>query len=182
MRKFFQILSTTALMAATACSGELRRTLSAGTETVSGGFVAPGGWGFPGGHVVATYGADGMVSTTDRVASEMGVEELRRGGNAVDAAVAIHFALAVVNPEAGNIGGGGFMVVRMADGQTATLDFREKAPLAATRDMYLDQRGALTDGAVAGHLAAAVPGRSPGCGKRTSVSARIPGASWCSQQ
>ena len=162
MRKFFQILSTTALVAATACSGELRRTLSAGTETVSGGFVAPGGWGFPGGHVVATYGADGMVSTTDRVASEMGVEELRRGGNAVDAAVAIHFALAVVNPEAGNIGGGGFMVVRMADGQTATLDFREKAPLAATRDMYLDQRGALTDGAVAGHLAAAVPGSVAG--------------------
>ena len=103
-----------------------------------------------------------MVSTTDRVASEMGVEELRRGGNAVDAAVAIHFALAVVNPEAGNIGGGGFMVVRMADGRTAALDFREKAPLAATRDMYLDQRGALTDRAVVGHLAAAVPGSVAG--------------------
>ena len=166
--RFFQIISTAALVAAIACSREPRRTPSIGTEIAPGdaggrgGFVAPDRWAFPGRHVVATYGADGMVSTTDRVASEMGVEELRRGGNAVDAAVAIHFALAVVNPEAGNIGGGGFMVVRMADGRTAALDFREKAPLAATRDMYLDQRGALTDRAVVGHLAAAVPGSVAG--------------------
>jgi gamma-glutamyltranspeptidase/glutathione hydrolase len=163
--RFFQIISTTALVVATACSREPRRTPSIGTEIAPGGpggFVAPDGWAFPGRHVVATYGADGMVSTTDRVASEMGVEELRRGGNAVDAAIAIHFALAVVNPEAGNIGGGGFMVVRMADGRTATLDFREKAPLAATRDMYLDQRSTLTDRAMVGHLAAAVPGSVAG--------------------
>jgi gamma-glutamyltranspeptidase len=66
-----------------------------------------------------------MVSTTDRVASEVGVEVLRRGGNAVDAAVATHFALAVVNPEAGNVGGGGFMVLRMADGRHAALDLRD---------------------------------------------------------
>ena len=81
-------------------------------------------------HVARDRRRSGMVVTTDRVASEVGAEILRRGGNAVDAAVATHFALAVVNPEAGNIGGGGFMVVRMADGTTASLDFREAAPMA----------------------------------------------------
>jgi gamma-glutamyltranspeptidase / glutathione hydrolase len=159
---FLHILSIAALVAATACSGELSRPESAVTEAVPGGFVAPDGWSFPPGHVVPTYGAEGMVSTTDGVASEMGVEVLRRGGNAVDAAVAIHFALAVVNPEAGNIGGGGFMVVRMADRRTAALDFREKAPRAATRDIYLDPRGAVTDRVVVGHLAAGVPGSVAG--------------------
>ena len=106
-----------------------------------------------------------MVSSTDRVASEIGVEVLRRGGNAVDAAVAVHFALAVVNPEAGNIGGGGFMIVRMADGETAALDFREKAPLAATGDMFLDDRGLLTDRSWIGHFAAGVPGSVAGMWK-----------------
>ena len=120
--------------------------------------VAPDSWGFRGDRVPVTFGRNGMVSTTDRIASEVGVEILRRGGNAVDAAIATHFALAVVNPEAGNIGGGGFMVLRMADGQTAALDFREKAPLAATRNMYLDARGELTDRSRIGHLAAGVPG------------------------
>ena len=103
-----------------------------------------------------------MVATTDQVASEIGVEILRRGGNAVDAAVATQFALAVVNPEAGNIGGGGFMIVRMADGRTAALDFREKAPLASTRDMYVGQDGKLTDKTVVGALAAGVPGSVAG--------------------
>ncbi|NJD17976.1 MAG: gamma-glutamyltransferase [Gemmatimonadetes bacterium] len=99
-----------------------------------------------------------MVVSTDELASNVGVAVLEAGGNAVDAAVAVQFALAVVNPEAGNIGGGGCMVVRMADGTAAALDFREKAPLAATRDMYLDQEGNLTDKSVVGHLAAGVPG------------------------
>jgi gamma-glutamyltranspeptidase/glutathione hydrolase len=103
-----------------------------------------------------------MVSTTDRVATEIGVEILRRGGNAVDAAVATQFALGAVNPEAGNIGGGGFMVVRMSDGRTTALDFREKAPLAASRNMYLDGKGTVTDRAVVGHLAAGVPGSVAG--------------------
>ncbi len=103
-----------------------------------------------------------MVATTDQVASEIGVEIVRRGGNAVDAAVATQFALAVVNPEAGNIGGGGFMIVRMADGRTAALDFREKAPLASTRDMYVGQDGKLTDKTVVGALAAGVPGSVAG--------------------
>jgi len=99
-----------------------------------------------------------MVVTTDELASQVGVDVLRAGGNAVDAAVAVHFALAVVNPEAGNIGGGGFMVTRLADGTSAALDFREKAPLAATRDMFLDADGNLTDKSVVGPLAAGVPG------------------------
>lgn len=102
--------------------------------------------------------SNGMVVTTDELASQVGVDVLRAGGNAVDAAVAVSFALAVVNPEAGNIGGGGFMMVRLADGSVAALDYREKAPLAATRDMYLDEAGNLTDRSVVGHLASGVPG------------------------
>lgn len=104
----------------------------------------------------------GMVVSTDEYASQVGVDVLRSGGNAIDAAIAVQFALAVVNPEAGNIGGGGFMVLRTAGGETAAVDFREKAPLAATRDMYLDADGNLTDKSVVGHLAAGVPGTVSG--------------------
>ena len=103
-----------------------------------------------------------MVVATDEIASQVGIDVLQAGGNAVDAAVAVQFALAVVNPEAGNIGGGGFMVLRMADGTEAALDYREKAPLAATRDMFLDADGALTDKSLVGHLAAGVPGSVSG--------------------
>jgi len=104
----------------------------------------------------------GMVATTDSVATAVGLDILRRGGNAVDAAVATHFALAVVNPEAGNIGGGGFLVARLQDGEPVALDFREAAPLAATRDMYLDDDGEPTEASVVGHLAAGVPGSVAG--------------------
>jgi gamma-glutamyltranspeptidase/glutathione hydrolase len=106
--------------------------------------------------------ANGMVVSTDAYASEAGVAALRAGGNAVDAAVATALALAVVNPEAGNIGGGGFMVIRFADGSTAALDFRERAPGAASRDMYLDESGELTDGSRVGHRASGVPGSVAG--------------------
>src|SRR5690242_15234674 len=82
-------------------------------------------------------GAHGMVATDEGLASRAGVEILQKGGNAVDAAVATAFALAVVEPAAGNIGGGGFMLVRMADGRTSFLDYREVAPSKATRDMYI---------------------------------------------
>ena len=99
-----------------------------------------------------------VVVTTDRYASEIGAAIMERGGNAVDAAIAVSLALAVVNPQAGNIGGGGFMVVRMADGTVAALDYREKAPLAATRDMFLDGIGNVTDKSMVGHLAVGVPG------------------------
>lgn len=121
----------------------------------------PAGWAYPASGSPET-GRNGMVVTTDELASRVGIEVLRAGGNAVDAAVAVHFALAVVNPEAGNIGGGGFMVVRLADGTSAALDFREKAPITATRDMFLDAEGKLTARSVVGHLAAAVPGSVQG--------------------
>jgi gamma-glutamyltranspeptidase/glutathione hydrolase len=109
--------------------------------------------------VSATHG---MVVSTDRYASEVGVGILTSGGNAVDAAVATALALAVVNPEAGNIGGGGFMVLRLSDGSRAALDFRERAPGAAARDMYIDETGQLTDGSRVGHRAVGVPGTVAG--------------------
>src|SRR5579863_1870408 len=89
----------------------------------------------------------GMVVSVNELASRVGVEILKSGGNAVDAAVATGFALAVVHPPAGNIGGGGFMLIRMADGKTHFLDYREKAPAAATRDLYLDAQGNVIEGA-----------------------------------
>src|SRR3954454_15462728 len=83
----------------------------------------------------------GMVVTVHELASHVGASILQNGGNAVDAAVATGFALAVVHPPAGNIGGGGFMLIRMADGKSHFLDYREKAPAAAKPDMYLDETG-----------------------------------------
>ncbi len=104
-----------------------------------------------------------MVVSAHPVASEVGVAILRAGGNAVDAAIAVQFALAVVHPSAGNLGGGGFMVVREKDGKTNSLDFREAAPLAATRDMYLDGEGNVIDGlSLRGHRASGVPGTVDG--------------------
>lgn len=143
------------------CAREVPPPTTAVPRAERGGLF-PEGWAFPAGSLSPVLATGGMVSTTDRVASEIGAEVLRRGGNAVDAAVATHFALAVVNPEAGNIGGGGFLVVRMADGTTASLDFRETAPQRATRNMYLDAQGNVTDRSVVGHLAAGVPGSVAG--------------------
>ena len=91
------------------------------------------------------FGENGMVVSTSREASLVGIEILKKGGNAVDAACAIGFALAVTSSSNGNIGGGGFMVARMADGTTFTLDYREKAPLASHRDMFLDSKGQVID-------------------------------------
>ena len=121
----------------------------------------PEGWRFTPGRA-ATFGEHGMVSSATRLASEAGVEIMRNGGNAVDAAVAVGYALAVTYPVAGNLGGGGFMVVRLADGRTAAIDYREIAPLAATRNMYLDERGQPTDRSRVGHLASGVPGSVAG--------------------
>lgn len=115
-------------------------------------------WRYTPDDVAVARGRDGMVATTDRIASEVGVEMLRRGGNAFDAAVAVHFALAVVNPEAGNLGGGGFLVARTSEGVTSTLDFRETAPAAATRDMFLGPGGRVVAGSAFGHRAVGVPG------------------------
>ncbi|MBN9385407.1 MAG: gamma-glutamyltransferase [Chitinophagaceae bacterium] len=105
----------------------------------------------------------GAVVSAHPLASKAGVAILQKGGNAVDAAIATQLALAVVYPAAGNIGGGGFMVAHLADGRNIALDFREKAPAAATRDMYLDASGnARTDLSQNGHLAAGVPGTIAG--------------------
>ena len=103
-----------------------------------------------------------MVTSNSPLASYAGVEILRAGGNAVDAAVAVGFAMAVTYPEAGNIGGGGYMVIRLADGRTAALDYREMAPAAAFRDMYLDSTGKLTRMGVVGRAASGVPGAVAG--------------------
>ncbi len=105
----------------------------------------------------------GMVASRSHWASQVGADILAAGGNAVDAAVAVGFALAVTYPSAGNLGGGGFMVIHLADGTVATNDHREKAPLAATRDMYLDQNGEVVPGlSTASHLAVGVPGTVDG--------------------
>lgn len=107
--------------------------------------------------------AQAMVVSAHPEASRIGLEVLQKGGNAYDAAVAVQFALAVALPAAGNIGGGGFFLYRGFDGSVGALDFRETAPAAATRDMYLDQQGnPITDLSTAGHLAAGVPGTVAG--------------------
>jgi gamma-glutamyltranspeptidase/glutathione hydrolase len=111
----------------------------------------------------AVRASHGMVATDEELGSEAGVEILKRGGNAVDAAVAVAFALAVVEPAAGNIGGGGFMLVRLASGKTAFLDYREVAPGKATRDMYIGKDGKLDEEAsVIGYRSVAVPGTVAG--------------------
>ena len=109
--------------------------------------------------VLARHGAVACVSP---LASQIGVEVLKRGGTSVDAAVAVAFALAVVYPEAGNIGGGGFMLVRSGGGVVAALDYRETAPGKATAKMYLDRAGNVTTKSQIGHLAAGIPGTVAG--------------------
>ena len=110
-----------------------------------------------------THGDKAMVVSAHGLASQIGRDVLVAGGNAFDAAVAVNFALAVVYQQAGNIGGGGFMVYRLADGTDGALDFREKAPLAARRDMYLDADGnVIKDASLRGHLAVGVPGTVAG--------------------
>ena len=113
-----------------------------------------------------TYAKNGMVSSASRLASEVGVETLRNGGNAVDAAVATAFALAVTWPSAGNIGGGGFLVYHGSDGHATAFDFREKAPLAATEQMYLGVDGRVVNNSNHfGPLAVGVPGTVAGLWK-----------------
>src|SRR5438445_5819085 len=111
----------------------------------------------------AIRASHGMVASDEELGSEAGVEILKRGGNAIDAAVAVAFALAVVEPAAGNIGGGGFMLVRLASGKTTFFDYREVAPGKATRDMYIDKDGNLDkEASVIGYRSVAVPGTVAG--------------------
>ncbi len=104
-----------------------------------------------------------MVASVHELASRAGVQVMQAGGNAVDAAVAVGFALAVVHPQAGNLGGGGFMLIRLGDGQTHFVDYREKAPAAATLNMYLDAQGkVIEDASTVGFKAIGVPGSVAG--------------------
>jgi gamma-glutamyltranspeptidase/glutathione hydrolase len=103
-------------------------------------------------------GANGMVATSHPLAAQIGLDVLRKGGNAVDAAIAVGFALAVTHPYAGNLGGGGFMLIRFADGRSTFVDFRERAPEKASRDMYLDASGKPTRESLEGWKSAGVPG------------------------
>ncbi|HEV1285352.1 MAG TPA: gamma-glutamyltransferase, partial [Bryobacteraceae bacterium] len=99
-----------------------------------------------------------MVAAQEGLGADVGVAVLKSGGNAIDAAVAVGFALAVTYPFAGNIGGGGFMTIRLADGRTTFIDFRERAPGKATRDMYLDANGKPTRDSIEGWRSSGVPG------------------------
>lgn len=155
------------LVLATACAACFWATAREGAYAAepvraTAGFTVavPSEWPYsPGGLEVSTKG---IVATDAPLASDAGGDILFVKGNAIDAAVSIAFALAVVHPRAGNIGGGGFAVVRMADGEEAALDFRETAPAAATRDMYIGEDGKASDSSVTGHLAAGVPGSVAG--------------------
>jgi gamma-glutamyltranspeptidase / glutathione hydrolase len=122
----------------------------------------------------ATFAPHAMIASNSELASAAGVEVLRQGGNAVDAAVAVGFALAVTLPEAGNLGGGGFMVIKMADGRTAAFDYREVAPLAATRDMYLRSDGSASRESIDGPKASGVPGAVAGLSAASRAFGRLP--------
>jgi gamma-glutamyltranspeptidase/glutathione hydrolase len=108
-------------------------------------------------------GENGLVISSHVLADQVGKDVLDNGGNAADAAVAVGYALAVVLPAAGNVGGGGFAIIKIGDQEVTALDFREKAPLAATRDMYLDKDGnVIPDASTVGYKAAGVPGTVAG--------------------
>ena len=150
-----RFVAVLAVLAAAACT----HGTGAGEPAPASGIAAD--WKFTGRSRV-TEGPRAMVVSGSGIASDVGRTILRQGGGAVDAAVAVGFALAVVHPEAGNIGGGGFMVIRRRDGTVQTLDYRETAPARATRDMYLDAQGNPTELSVTGHLSAGVPGSVAG--------------------
>lgn len=117
----------------------------------------------------------GVAASASGLASEAGCRILRQGGNAVDAAVAVAFAKAVTYPIAGNLGGGGFMLIRMANGQTTAIDYRETAPAAATRDMYLDSEGeVVAEASTVGYRAAGVPGTVAGLAMAHARFGRLP--------
>ncbi|MGH7531440.1 MAG: gamma-glutamyltransferase, partial [Gemmatimonadales bacterium] len=132
---------------------------AAGPAVIRGEPVIPPTWTLTATPVTA---ASAMVVTAHPLATAVGVDVLRQGGNATDAAVAVGFALAVVLPDAGNIGGGGFLVHRSASGEVRALDYRETAPGAASRTMYVDSAGNLTEHSTIGHLAVGVPGSVAG--------------------
>jgi gamma-glutamyltranspeptidase/glutathione hydrolase len=161
------ILVLVALCAACAKPATPCRTAptSAGLATSAAAPVAPKLRGLPAhdpGQAGVAVGVHGAVTSAEGNASRVGLGILQRGGNAVDAAIAVAFALAVTHPSAGNLGGGGFMLVRMADGTATAIDYRETAPAAATPNMYLDKDGAVSHDSLVGARAAGVPGTVAG--------------------
>src|SRR5213078_4678683 len=152
MRK---ILAVCVATAAAGCGGAPRATT--GPAPVRGQAVIPSTWTLRSRPVTAPHA---MVVSAHPLASQAGVDILKQGGNAIDVAVA--FALEVVLPDAGNIGGGGFIVHRTAGGEVTALDYREAAPAAATHDMFVDSAGNPTEKSLAGHLASGGPGSVAG--------------------
>ena len=156
-----RLLSAGLILLLAACAGSTNRTATGTVATAGGPQGESTTWPLRGKSRVVE-GSHAVVVSGNEIASQVGRDILRAGGNAVDAAVAVGFALTVVHPEAGNIGGGGFMVIRLKDGGVFTLDYREVAPAAATRNMYMDLRGNPTQLSIVGHLAAGVPGSVAG--------------------
>ena len=144
-----------------ACAPRTTPATDTSAEPVREAAQFPGGWRLPAG-ASSTFASQAMAVSNSPEASAAAAEIMKAGGNAVDAAVALGFALAVAWPEAGNIGGGGYSIVHMADGRSAALDYRELAPLAATRNMNVDAYGKVTDRSIEGHLASGVPGAVAG--------------------
>ena len=126
------------------------------------------------GYQLPAHGKHGMIASSSGIATSAGLDVLKHGGNAVDAAVAVALALAVTHPSAGNLGGGGFMLIRMADGRAAAIDYRETAPRKASHDMYLGQDGKLLPQlSTEGYLASGVPGTVSGLSLALSKFGRI---------
>ena len=153
MRKILAVITASLLVA---CGGPPRPT---GPAPIRGRAVIPATWTLRSHPVTAPHA---MVVSAHPLATQAGVEILKQGGNAIDAAVAVGFALEVVLPDAGNIGGGGFIVHRTAGGEVSAIDYREAAPATATHDMFLDSSGNPTDKSEIGHLASGVPGSVAG--------------------
>ena len=145
---FWHLYGVVALLAVGACARASGTTVNnEGTSSASATIIR------------GTDAPNGMVVSSSAIASEAGASVLAKGGNAVDAAIATGFALAVTHPSAGNIGGGGFMVIRFPDGKATTIDFREIAPAASTPDMFTDSTGAYSSRIHhRTHLAVGVPG------------------------
>jgi gamma-glutamyltranspeptidase/glutathione hydrolase len=140
-------------------TGAAPRAGGAGAVVIRGKPSIPAGWTL---HSAPVTARKAMVVSAHPLASAAGIDVIKLGGNAIDAAVAVGFALAVVLPDAGNIGGGGFIVHRSAAGQVQAIDYRETAPSGASHDMYVDSAGNVTEQSVTGHLASGVPGSVAG--------------------
>jgi gamma-glutamyltranspeptidase / glutathione hydrolase len=157
------VLSSFALIAALAAAPSLESQASPEQKRQPREYAAPAAEPQPQWPTTALRAPKAMAVSDEKLASDAGVDIMKRGGNAVDAAVAVAFALAVVEPEAGNIGGGGFMLVRMADGRQAFVDYRETAPAKASRDIYLRPDGTVdAKASVIGYRSVGVPGTVAG--------------------